>query len=113
MTITNGKSDKTHTDRARALANELEELEWDEDSSVTIVDGPRQIRVKSPSHAEIHIDQEAKTKPGSEPPKSSIAAPVKGVGHILSQVKSWQHVIALALVLGFLAWALAQGFKLW
>lgn len=52
-------------------------------------------------------------KPSLVPPLTGVAAPAKGIGHVLDRVKSWQHVIALGLVLAFLGWALSQGLKLW
>lgn len=110
----NGKG--SHTDRARELAAELEEIDWDEDSSVTIVDGGgRKVRVRTPSHAEIHLsDSEPQevTRPDNKPP-SSVAAPAKGAAHVLQAVKSWQHVVALAIIAGLLAFAISQGLKLW
>jgi hypothetical protein len=106
----------THTDRARQLANELEEMEWDEDSSVTIVDSSgRKMRVRTPSHAEIEISAPSEapvTKPDNPRP-SSVAASAKGAAHVLQNVKSWQHVVALAILAVFAAFAILQGLKLW
>lgn len=111
----NGKP--THTDRARELASELEEIDWDEDSSVTIVDGAsgRKVRVRTPSHAEIELSpasEAPRTKPDNAPP-SSVAAPAKGAAHVLKHVTSWQHVVALAILAAFAAFAISKGLALW
>lgn len=111
----NGKP-PSHTDRARQLADELEGADWDEDSSVTIVDASgRKMRVRTPSHAEIEFaaPSEAPTKPDASVAPMSAPAPVKGAAHILRHVKSWQHVAALAILAAFAAFAILQGLKLW
>lgn len=105
----------SHTQKARDLAAELEELDWDEDSSVTIVDpSGRKVRFRSPSHAEIELSAapEEVTKPDNPAP-SSVAAPAKGAAHVLQNVKSWQHVVALAIIAAFLAFAISKGLALW
>lgn len=104
-----------HTDRARQLADELEGADWDEDSSVTIVDpSGRKVRFKSPSHAEIELSSapEEVTKPDN-PASSSVAAPAKGAAHVLKHVTSWQHVAALAIIAALLAFAISKGLALW
>jgi hypothetical protein len=103
----------SHTQKARDLASELEGIDWDEDSSVTIVDaGGRKVRVKTPSNAEIHLDEPTPTKPDNQVP-SSVAAPAKGAAHVLKHVTSWQHVAALAIIAALLAFAISKGLALW
>lgn len=105
----------SHTERARALADELADLDWDEDSSVTIVDpSGRKVRFKAPSHAEIEIGQapEEVTKPDNPAP-SSVAAPAKGAAHVLKHVTSWQHVAALAILAALVAFVIWRGVALW
>jgi hypothetical protein len=108
-----------HTDRARQLATELEELDWDEDSSVTIVDGAtgRKVRVKAPSHAEIEVSQVSEEPPPTVPEAakvpSSAPAPAKGAAHVLRHVDTWKHVAALAIIAAFLAFAIWRGLQLW
>jgi hypothetical protein len=108
----------THTDRARELADELEELDWDEDSSVTIVDRAtgRKVRVKAPSHAEIElspVSEEPPTAPEAAKAPSSAPAPAKGAAHVLRHVSTWKHVAALAIIAAFLAFAIWRGLQLW
>lgn len=104
----------SHTERARALADELAELDWDEDSSVTIVDpSGRKVRFKAPSHAEIELSApEEVTKPNNQAP-SSLPGPAKGAAHVLQAVKSWQHVVALAIIAALVAFLVWKGVGLW
>lgn len=76
------RSDRTI--RVRQLAKEIAE-DWTEEA---------------PTNPIIILDRHSMTKTKSDPP--STPAPAKNVIAVIGAVKSWQQVVALALILAFL-----------
>jgi hypothetical protein len=114
--VKNGRP-PNHTDRARELASELRDTEWDEPSSITILDGAgRKVRVRAPSHSEIELapaSEDPVTRPDNPRLPSSAPAPAKGVAVVLRHVSTWKHVAALAVIAALLAFAMSKGISLW
>jgi hypothetical protein len=90
----------------------------DEPSEVTLVTGGQRVRVRAPQGSRPEIELSPMSTPPakkvtSEPPASSLPTPAKGAAHVLQNVKSWQHVAALAIIAAFLAFAISKGLALW
>ena len=97
----NGHTKITHTDKARSLADELEDLDWDEVSEVTVPN--ININVGDTGAYKAMTTQE--TKP-SDPPSSK----KKFTLAILDKVEPpWLRGVIVIVALGLAAYLILQG----
>lgn len=100
----------------RLIAELPDENGDDEPSEVTLVTGGQRLRVRAPQGSRPEIELAPLSAPPAkreEEPASSLPTPAKGTAHVLQSVKSWQHVVALAIIAAFLAFAISKGLALW
>ncbi len=106
MTTTGNGKKPTHTDRARALADALENTEWDEKSSPDVhIHVSTTETGKHRALADQQVPDSEPTVPDHDKPSSTAPVMAKNIMAILASVKTWPQVVALGFLLVFLYFA--------